>query len=342
MSETMKCAIYYGPKDIRIEDVPMPTCGENDILVKNLRAGICGTDVGIYNHGGEAYGVFPGSQVGHEMVSKVVKIGKNVTDVNIGDVVFINPMTGKRIGQFAANGFGAFAEYAVVEDAKINYNFYVLNPDINLDIAGIIEPVAVGTRGATHLDPTPTSNIVILGAGTIGLSAAAGLINRDINNVIVVDINEWRLAKAEELGAKTINTKNSELGATLIEMIGSVKNMFGQDVPDVDIWVDAAGSIGLLSEAISLSKIGAKYSMVAVYQGKVPVDFSFFISSEMRLEGSCGYIDETIREVIEHIQKNEKIGTIVTSKFKFENLNEAIITAMKAENDIKVIIDFEM
>ena len=81
MQKTMKSAIYYGVQDVRIEERPVPAVGDNDVLVKNLRAGICGSDVGIFMHGGENYGVFPGSQFGHEMVGKIVEKGKTLVKI---------------------------------------------------------------------------------------------------------------------------------------------------------------------------------------------------------------------------------------------------------------------
>ena len=75
MAEMMKCAIYNGIGNVSVEERPIPDVGNKDVLVKVLRAGICGSDVGIFTHGGENYGVFPGSQFGHEMVGKVTKKG---------------------------------------------------------------------------------------------------------------------------------------------------------------------------------------------------------------------------------------------------------------------------
>ncbi|MDW2800193.1 zinc-binding dehydrogenase, partial [Clostridium boliviensis] len=343
MQGTMKAVIYNGIKDVSIENLPIPQIGDDDILVKNLRAGICGTDIGAYMHGGDSYAIFPGNEFGHEMVSVVVEKGENVADdIQIGDYVFINPMTCKKAGASRADTAGAFSEYVNVENAKTFYNVYVLDKSLELDTAVIIEPLSVGTNGAIHQGVKLSDKVVVLGAGTIGLSAAAGLLARGLKNVCVVDINDWRLAKAKEIGALTVNNKSEKLLDKLKEYFGTVRNMMGTEVPDVDLYVDAAGFEPMLQEVFANGRQGTKYSIVAVYGRPISLDASFFIINEARIEGSCGYNDSVLREVIDHLtQKKTAVNTIVTSKFKLKDFQEAIETAVKADNNIKVIIDYE-
>lgn len=104
MQGTMKCAIYHGIKNVTVEERPIPQIGAKDILVKNLRAGICGSDTGAWLHGGEPTGIFPGQQFGHEAVSQVVEKGSRVgDDINIGDIVFIDPATASKVGLIMAD-----------------------------------------------------------------------------------------------------------------------------------------------------------------------------------------------------------------------------------------------
>nr|WP_314466220.1 zinc-binding dehydrogenase [uncultured Clostridium sp.] len=343
MQGTMKAVIYNGIKDVSIKELPIPQIGDDDILVKNLRAGICGTDIGAYMHGGDPYAIFSGNEFGHEMVSIVVEKGKNVADdIQVGDHVFINPMTCKREGMVRADTAGAFSEYVNVEKARTFYNVYVLDKNLDLDTAVITEPLSVGTSGAIHQGVKLSDKIVVLGAGTIGLSAAAGLLARGLKNVCVVDINDWRLGKAKELGAQTINNKSDNLLDKLKEYFGTVRNLQGTEVPDVDLYVDAAGFEPMLQEVFANGRYGTKYTIVAVYGRPISLDATFFIVNEARIEGSCGYDDSVLREVIEHLTQNKtKVNTIVTSKFKHEDFQRAIEAAAKADNNIKVIIDYE-
>jgi len=213
---------------------------------------------------------------------------------------------------------------------------------LDLDTAVITEPLGVGTSGAIHQGVELSDKVVVLGAGTIGLSAAAGLLARGLKNVCVVDINDWRLEKARELGAKTINNKSDNLLDKLKEYYGSVVNLNGTEVPDVDLYVDAAGFEPMLQEVFKNGRHGTKYTIVAVYGRPISLDASYFIINEARIEGSCGYNDAVLREVIEHLTlKKTKVNTIVTSKFRHEDFKQAMETAVKADNNIKVIIDYE-
>ena len=339
MSKMMKCAIYYGVQDVRIEERPVPQVGDGDVLIKVLRAGICGSDVGIYMHGGENYGLFPGSQFGHEMVGKVVEKGSSVdSDISVGDLMFVDPVMSQRGGVGGSIMAGAFSEYALVQDAKIGVNLYKLDKNVNLDKAVIIEPMSVGVQGAVAFNPKSTDKAVVLGAGPIGLSAAAGLIGRGLKNVAVVDINDFRLQKAEQLGAKTVNTKKEGLKDKLISCFGAVPGYF--PVPDVDLYVDAAGAPALFAEAFGYARPGTKYGIVAVFN-QITIPGQPFIAAQPIIYGSQGYTHDTIVEVIEHITQNKTdIASIVTDKFAHADINEAIKRAASG-NGIKVIIDYE-
>lgn len=339
MQKTMKSAIYYGVQDVRIEERPVPAVGDNDVLVKNLRAGICGSDVGIFMHGGENYGVFPGSQFGHEMVGKIVEKGKNVgKDINVGDIVFVDPVMSQPGGIAGSIMAGAFSEYTLVTNAKLGVNVYNLGKNANLDKAVLIEPMSVGVQGAVAYDPKTTDKAVVLGAGPIGLSAAAGLIGRGLKNVVVVDINQDRLNKAKEIGAKIVNTKTENLKDKLIEYCGAFPGYF--PLPDVDLYVDAAGAPSLFAEVFGYARSHTKYAIIAVF-GQVTIPGQPFIAAQPIIYGSQGYTHETIVEVIDHILKDKtNISTIVTDKFKHKDISEALKKAASGQG-IKVIIDYE-
>ncbi|MCM1195225.1 MAG: zinc-binding dehydrogenase [Corallococcus sp.] len=370
MEKMMKCAIYYGVGNVRMEERPVPQIGDGDVLVKVLRAGICGSDTGAYLYGGESAGIFKGQQFGHELVGRIVEKGKKVPNgIKIDDIVFVDPMQASKSGSFKADMTGAFSEYVKVENAEINRNVYILDKKIDLDAAAIIEPVSVGTRGATRLNPSLNDNVVVLGAGTIGLSAAAGLIARGAKNVIVIDRVDWRLDKAAELGAKTINTAKENLLDKLLEYCGETPqgapfdpaeldpyllqqviefaqkaNMdFSAKKPNIDMVVDCAGALPLLQQMFNLSKWETKYVIVAVYHKELTLSPNVFIMYQPTVTSSKGYVTETILEVIDHITKAKTpIKTIVTKKFKHADFVEAMKAACDVKNNIKVIIDYEM
>ncbi len=370
---TMKCGVYYGIENVKLEEREIPKLeNENDVLVKILRAGICGSDTGAYWHGGLRYGIYKGCIFGHEFVGRIVEKGANVADdIQVGDIVFVEPTKSKRGGMFLADVCGGFAEYVVVEDAKKEYNIFPLKKDVDLDVAAIIEPLAVGTQGALCTNPKEEDNVVVLGAGSIGLCAAAGLINHGIKNVIVIDRNDWKLERARNLGAKTINCKTEDVAERLCELCGEFKankmnpayidpNVFkvigemaaeaGMDPtkrvtvkrPNVQLYVDCAGAKDLLVMALGLCAEGTKYSVVSVYTEPVPFPGGMFMD-EPQIVGSAGYTKETILEVIDHVENyRTPLKNIITSYYPLEEFETAMEkAAVKANKNIKVVVNCE-
>ncbi len=121
----MKAVIYKDTKTVEVQERAMPVCGPDDVIVRNVRAGICGTDVTGYLYGGRTVGFLPDSEFGHEMVGYVYETGKNVTCVEKGTRVFVNPMTRIRTPDPSASvRAGAFSQYVLVQDAKLEYNLF--------------------------------------------------------------------------------------------------------------------------------------------------------------------------------------------------------------------------
>lgn len=368
MEGIMKSAIFYGVGDVRIEERPIPKIGKKDVLVKILRAGICGSDTAAYLKGGEATGIFPGHPFGHEMVGKIVEKGEDVDSViEIGQKVFIEPSRATKAGMILTDMLGGFGEYVKVEDAKIDENLFVLDESMDLDQAVLIEPIAVGTKAAVCMEPKVDDHVVILGAGTIGLSSGAALIARGLENVVIVDQNEFRLEKARQIGLKTINTAKVDMNEKLIEYFGEYRdhasNMeyvepelmkqfidfcikAGMDLagkkPNVDLYIDAAGAFPLLDDCFNHCKHGAKFSIVAVYGRQLEFAGGNFIKNEPIIRGSQAYDIEILQEVIHNVIPKTNIDVIMTKKFKHQDFVEAIETASKGDTNIKVVIDYEL
>ena len=335
----MKAGIYHGLNDVRVEELPMPKIGPKDVLLRNLLGGICGTDINIVKTGSGEMGIRLGKEFGHEFFGEIVEVGSDVKDIKVGMRVGVNPITGKRIGKSGACEVGGFSQYIVIEDAALNYNLYEFSDTVTAEEAVLMEPMSVGFHGAFSTEPKPSEHIVILGAGPIGLSAAAGLIGEGIQNVVVVDIDDWRLAKAEALGARIVNTSKQDLSATLIEYFGTAY-YYGNPIPNVDVFVDAAGAPALFQEVFQMAKPNARLAIVAVYKQPVPVSFAEVMSKEVKIIGASGYSHEDILRVVDHIEKKKThIATIVTHRYTIDELPQAFEKAISAKETIKVVVD---
>ena len=262
-----KVGIYHGKQDVRVETREIPQIGPKDVLLRVLAGGICGTDINIIKYGSEM-GIRFGQEFGHELFGEIVEVGADVpSDVVKGLKVGVNPITAKRAGRRYCLEVGAFSQYIVIEDAAIHYNLYPFADGVNPLEAVLMEPMSVGFHGAFSIEPKAGEKIVVLGAGPIGLSAVAGLIGEGVKDIVVVDIDDWRLAKAQELGAKTVNTMRISLKDGLADILGTV-NVYGQELPDVDGFVDAAGAPILFEQVMQIVKPNARYAVIAVYKSE--------------------------------------------------------------------------
>lgn len=335
---TYKAGIYKGANTVIVEERPLPEIGAKDVLLRNERGGICGTDINIVKSGSEM-GIRFDHEFGHEFAGIIEKVGAEVEGITEGMRVAINPITAKRVGRRYSLEAGAFSQYVVIEDAAINYNLFLLGEDVTPEEGALVEPMSVGCHGAFSIHPKPEENIVVLGAGPIGLSAAAMLIGEGIKNVVVVDMVDWRLAKAEEIGAKTINTSNVSLQEGLISIFGTT-HVYGVEMPNVDGFIDAAGAEPLFQQVMQMVKPNARYAIIAVYKNEIPISLAQVMSKEVQIIGASGYTNTDILRVIGHINsKKTPIATMVTQVYKLSDIQKAFDTAIAAKDSIKVLVD---
>lgn len=142
----MKAGIYLGKENIEIKETDIPQAGDNDVLIKNIYSGICGTDVAVFNHGkNTGHKITVGGEFGHETISTVVKVGKNVTDFKIGDRVYPYPLYAKGDTRRAGT-IGGFSEYILIPNAKRNYSLYDVDERISDNAARTLLFATLSTR----------------------------------------------------------------------------------------------------------------------------------------------------------------------------------------------------
>ncbi len=348
----MKALLYYGPKDIRIEEIERPQPKEKDVIVKVMRAGICGSDLKAYLQDGHSVGIFwkdemPGidGQFGHEMVGVVDEIGSEVEGVKVGDRVFVNPTVCRKSGMMMCDMAGAFSEYVLVEDAAYGYNLLQLSDDTTFDEAVMTEPLSVATHGKNQAEVKPHEHVVIYGAGTIGLCALEACLSVGCRQPVVVDINEDRLKLVNELGGVGFNPlKEQKIADFLMEHFGTYVNPFGDKRVDVDAFIDCAGAVSILDEIIHMSKPQARITVVAIYKKPVTHDMVLFGSSELTLRGSLGYNNSDVIEAYNNIDMHRNhISKLVSHQFSHADSVKAFETAADPSTGaIKVVINYEM
>lgn len=336
----MKAAIYYGQKDVRIEELETPVAGDNDIVVRNLYASICGTDVAVYTHGpNTGHRITVGSEFGHEMVSEVVQVGKNVKDIEVGMMVYPYPRLAKGDPKRAGT-VGGFSEYVLIPNAELDKQVYDISARIPAKTACLIEPFTVGFRAARRAEPKKSENAIVFGAGTIGIAAAIGLKHFGCNQVMVCDHSDFRLEKAKGLGFAVCNNSHEDLKAKAMECFGTAPSRFGPTA-DVGIYIDAAGAESILELYQSMGKIESRMVVVAVRAGKRPVDVLEMTYSQHALIGSGGYNPEDVEDVIAvMVQKKWDIGSIITDEYPLCQLPQAIERAAQVDKALNVVIRY--
>lgn len=335
----MRALMVTAPGQATIVEVPPPTAGPNDVLVKMRACGICGSDALYITLGGIAprQGQTP---LGHEPAGEVVEVGSDVRDISIGDHVVVNPMAAPSgiIGNGGATG--ALADYLLIEQAVRGSSLEVIPAHIPFEVAALNEPMAVASHGVNRLAPAPSDQAVVFGAGPIGLGATIALKSRGVSHVVVTDLLDSRLDKALRVGADAVvNSSTENLMARLLELHGEGESIRGTRV-GTDIYLDAAGAPAIVDTFLTCAKRGAKLGVVAVHKEPIPIDFSTVMASELTIIGSMGYPAE-IFEVTPLIVANwKKYGEIISHTFDFEDVDEALRTAAKPGAADKVVVTF--
>ncbi len=335
----MKQAIYQGIKDIEMRTVEIPTPEKTGVVLKNLYAAICGSDISAYYHGGDANRIFKGYEFGHEMVSEVVAVGEDVKDIKVGDIVYPYPLIARGDSSRAAT-VGGFSEYIPVPNAVLGQSLYAVSDKIPVKVASLIEPFTVGTRAARRSRPQAGEKAIVFGAGAIGMSAAIALKHFGCSKVMVVDLSDYRLEKAKALGFEVCNSSKENLKEKAMEIFGVGRSLMGPTA-DVDIYIDAVGHESVLRTFEGMTKLFARYVIVGVHHKPVEINLIPLTYAQYEIIGSGGYMPEDVKTVMDIMEGGEfDIESLITHEFSLDDIEEAIITASKADESLKVVIKY--
>ena len=350
----MKALIYKDVKKIILCDKEIPRCGPNDIVVRNKRSGICGSDIAAYLHGTMSSGVFPDREFGHEMVGVVHARGENVVNIQKGSRVFINPNLAVE-HPWDSDMAGAFSQYICIPNARLNQNVFLLPDTLAFDDAVLIEPFSVGTHGKNRPGIKPENSVLIYGAGTIGLCVLNALMAQGNKKVAIIDLSDKRLDIAQNMGAFPCNPDKDDIRSILCRYFGEVPSktpairVNGPEITlipatslDIDAVIDCAGAPNVAADFLNMAKSGAILSCVAVHKKDVPLNFRQIMSTEAVIMGSRAYTTTDIQEVITNLDKRTtKVTDIITHVFDLCDFEKAFETASNPNTAIKVVFNME-
>ena len=344
MEKFMLQQVMTAPGKIEFREVAIPSIGEDQVLVKIKRIGICGSDIHVY-HGEHPYTSYPVTQ-GHEVSGRIVEVGSHVQTLKAGQRVTIEPQVfcGKcypcRHGKYnlcenlKVMGFqtvGTASEYFAVDASKIT----PLPESMDYDDGAMIEPLAVTVHAAKRFADIKGAKVTILGAGPIGILLAQSVKACGADKVLITDISDSRLELARQAGADYVaNTRSSDLGEIMTRCFGPDK---------ADVIYDCAGNDITINSAIQNARKGSTIILVAVFAKMANADLAKLNDSELDLNTSMMYRHEDYVDAINFVKQGKiRLKPLQSAHFAFRDYQEAYrYIDNNRENTMKVIVDVD-
>jgi len=338
----MKCAMYYNNRDIRLEEIPVPKIGPDELLVQMHACGICGSDAL------EWYRVKKAPLVlGHEMTGEIVEVGKNVKRYKVGDRVFVSHHVPCNTCRYCLNGHytvcdtlrsttfdpGGFAEFIRVPKINVDRGVFILPDEISYEEGTFIEPLACVLRGqkAAHLRPGQT--VFIIGGGIAGLLHLKLAKALGAGSVAVADIHEERLAFAQRFGAKAAFLADDAIPEHLKETNNGRL---------ADVVIVAAGALEAIHTAWKTVDRGGSVLIFAPTEPGIDIALPLYDiwHDGTTITTSYGGAPSDISEAIELIRsKSVTVKDMITHRFPLARAEEGFSLVEKAQDSIKVIIE---
>jgi threonine 3-dehydrogenase len=300
-------------------DVPTPGIGRDDVLIKVLRTGVCGTDLHIYSwdHWAQGHVSVP-LVVGHEFVGEVVTIGEDVHDLSVGDLVSgeghlvcgrcRNCMAGRRVECARTKGVGVnypgcFAEFIALPAT----NVWRHHDDIDLDVAAIFDPFGNAVHTALTF-PVLGEDVLITGAGPIGLMAAIVARHAGARFVVVSDVSDYRLDLARKLGVTLALDARAQTPTDAMQLLGMTEGF--------DVGLEMSGNAEAMHSMLATMRHGGSIAMLGLPTEDFAIDWNHLVLNMITIRGIYGRrMFETWYEMSVLIQSGLDISPVVTHRY---------------------------
>ncbi len=343
--KTMKALVKKHRKPgLWLEDVPVPEIGINDVLIEVLRTGICGTDVHIYNWDAWAQKTIPVPLVvGHEFVGRIVEVGSNVKDFFPGEIVSgeghvvcgrcRNCLAGRRhlcmetVG-VGVNRPGAYAEYLALPMT----NVWQHDPAVPRDVAAIFDPLGNAVHTALSF-PVMGEDVLITGAGPIGIMAIAVARHAGARYVVVTDVNPYRLELAQKMHPTLVLDARSESIADAQKRLG-MKEGF-------DVGLEMSGNPDAFRDMLANMCHGGKIAMLGIPTKEMAIDWTTVVFNMLTIKGIYGReMYETWYKMTVMIQSGLDIDPVITHRYHYTDYEKGF-EAMRSGNSGKVVLTWK-
>lgn len=333
----MKCAVLYAPGDLRIEEKPIPAPKPHNVLIKVALCGLCGTDILLYE--GKIPTSFPYSP-GHELSGRIVRVGKGVENLKVGDPVVVDPNYSCELCYYCTRGLphlcqnrrtgvksnGGFAEYCMVPGKMV----YKIPITLAFKEAVLAEPLSCALHVLDQAEVQKGDTVVILGGGTLGLMLTKLI--RDSGRARMIVVSEPISPKrqlAQQLGADVgVNPEKEDL-----------RYLLGKDIPGADVVIDAVGLPQTFQQAFQVARNGGRLILAGLYGPAAKSDFllSEIVSRELTLKGA--FLNPlTFPRALELLATGKiDAALFITHQFPLNEIKKALAIHRKGEA-VKVVI----
>jgi len=338
----MKQAVMTSPGKIEFRDIPVPEIESGKVLIRMMRIGVCGSDIHMY-HGTHPFTPYPIVQ-GHEVSGVIERVGEDVSGLNVGDRVTVQPQVfcgkcypcthGKphicdELKVMGCQTTGGASEFFLVQADKV----LKLPGGMSLDHGAMVEPVAVGVHALGRGGDVRGMNVLVLGAGPIGNLTSQVAKGKGASKVMITDLSDHRLEVARECGIdECVNPKKTDLGTAVLDKFGSNK---------ADLILECVGSNATIEQAIAVARKGSDVVIVGVFGEKPVVDLGLVQDRELRLIGTLMYQKQDFHTAIELIDTGMvKLTPLISDHFAFRDYLKAYeYIETQKDRTMKVMID---
>ena len=328
---------------LRMQNEPVPEIGPDDVLIRVKKTGICGTDIHIWNWDEWAQKTIPVPLIaGHEFVGEIAELGRDVEDLEVGQRVsgeghlIGHTSRAARAGRFhldpetrgiGVNVPGAFAEYLRLPA----FNVVPLPDDVPDDIGAILDPLGNAVHTALSFDLVG-EDVLITGAGPIGIMAGAVARHVGARHVVITDINNDRLDLAAKVAdVTTVNPTETDLQTVASDL--GMKEGF-------DVGLEMSGAPVAFDQMVEALIMGGRIAMLGIPPGKSPVDWSRIVFKAITIKGVYGReIFETWYKMIAMLQNGLDVSSVITHRFSADEFEKGF-AAMKSGSSGKVVLDW--
>ena len=333
--------MYYNNKDIRIEEMPKPKIGPNELLAKTMACGICGSDVM------EWYRIKKAPRVlGHEMTGEIEEIGDNVKDFKVGDRVFVSHHVPCNKCLYCLDGQhtvcetlhntnldpGGFSEFVRVPKINVEYGTFLLPNEISFEDGTFIEPLGCVIRGQRRANIKSNHTILVIGSGLSGLLHIKLARAKGIKRVIANDINEYRMNAAKKSGADDVINARDDVPARVKEVN---KGRLADRI------IVCTGAVSAIKQALKSIDAGGTILFFAPTKPEVDISLSFneFWSNQITLTTTYAAAPNDLEKAIELIRSRKvNVHDMITHRLSLAEISKGFQLVADANECIKVII----